>query len=124
MMVTVLLGLFVGVGWTRTPLPMKIASNSGYSMISSIRMLFDEPWNLHFSLLHSFFRLRARVTTRVLSNETRRRARKGSEHTDHRSSSAEPCASSHRPSSTRHSRSPEAPQPRPWRYARVWQAGA
>ena len=65
MMVTVLLGLFVGVGWIRTPLPMKIVSNSGYSMISSIRMLFDEPWNLHFSLLHSFFRLHVCDATRV-----------------------------------------------------------
>ena len=57
MIVTVLFGLFVGVGWTRTPLPMKIASNSGYSMISSILMLLEVPWNLYFSLLHSFLRL-------------------------------------------------------------------
>lgn len=54
MMVTVLLGLFVGVGWMSVPFPPKIVSNSDGSKTSSTLTDFDAPWNLHVSDLHSF----------------------------------------------------------------------
>lgn len=55
--VTVLLGLFCGVGCTRIPLPPKSISNSAGSRTSSNLMLFTEPWNLTDSDLHSFLSL-------------------------------------------------------------------
>ena len=56
-MVTVLLGLFVGVGWIKFPLPLNMASNSAVWRTSSILIVFGEPWNLQVSFLHSFFSL-------------------------------------------------------------------
>lgn len=60
MMVTVLLGLLLGVGWISVPCPEKIASNSDCSHTSSILIVLGDPWNLRPSDLHSFFSLRVK----------------------------------------------------------------
>ena len=57
-MVTVLLGLLLGVGWISVPFPEKIASNLDCSHTSSILIVLGDPWNLTLSDLHSFFSLR------------------------------------------------------------------
>jgi hypothetical protein len=56
-MVTVLLGLLVGVGWIKVPLPPNMASNSAVWRTSSILIVLGDPWNLQVSFLHSFFSL-------------------------------------------------------------------
>lgn len=68
MMVTVLEGLLVGVGWISVPFPPNIVVNSATSITSSNLMVLGEPWNLQVSDLHSFFRL-----IHVESAGTRRR---------------------------------------------------
>jgi hypothetical protein len=60
MIVTVDLGLFVGVGWTSVPTApgRKMAAKSSASTTSSTFSVFGEPWNLTPSALHAFFSLR------------------------------------------------------------------
>lgn len=61
MMVTVLFGLLSGRGCISMPFPPKMLSNSADSKTSSNLMVFEEPWNLTESDLHSFFSLLSRL---------------------------------------------------------------
>ena len=58
MMVTVLVGLFCGVGCKSVPLPPNKLWNSAFSSISSNLTVLGAPWNLRSAALQSFLRLR------------------------------------------------------------------